>query len=151
MAARANAPGAPGAACEPVTISNVHDLPPIGIGEAARLYGLTLRAIRFYEEKGLVMPRRDRLNNRYYDGRARTRLGWISLLRSAGLGLQDIREVLRVEDRTGSGRRCAQALLQARRCALEAELNLLDMAQRGLTAGSAVIACGPFRAPSTTP
>jgi DNA-binding transcriptional MerR regulator len=108
--------------------SNLAHLPKIGIGEATRLYGMTLRAIRLYEEMGLVSARRDRFNNRYYDAAARRQLGWISLLRNAGLGLDDIREVLRAEDRDGSGRECALLKLSVRQRATEIELTLIQLA-----------------------
>ena len=50
-----------------------------------RLFGLTARAIRHYEEWGLITAMRDRRNNRCFDERARARLGWISTLRAADL------------------------------------------------------------------
>ena len=43
------------------------------IGELARDFGVTLRALRFYENKGLMSPHRDGLNRLYSQG-DRTRL-----------------------------------------------------------------------------
>src|SRR5664279_959196 len=43
------------------------------IGEMARTYGVTLRALRFYEDRGLLKPLRDG-TTRYYDAKARARL-----------------------------------------------------------------------------
>ncbi|ODT88984.1 MerR family transcriptional regulator [Phenylobacterium sp. SCN 70-31] len=111
-----------------MTVENIHHLPRLGMAGAMRLYGLTARALRFYEEKGLVEARRDRLNARYYDPAARRRLEWIARLRKAGVSLPDIEEVLMIEDDDGRGRDCAVRKLEARREALTAELARLDEA-----------------------
>jgi DNA-binding transcriptional MerR regulator len=111
---------------------NVRHLPRIGIGDAVRLYGFTPRAIRFYEERGLVEAKRDRLNVRYYDGVARRRLAWIAQLRRAGLSLQEIRAVLEAESTGGRGAQRAAVSLQSRRRALLAELRAVDEAMADL-------------------
>jgi DNA-binding transcriptional MerR regulator len=108
-----------------MTGDNIRHLPHIGIGEAVRLYGMTPRAIRFYDEKGLVTSRRDRLNHRYYDHEARQRLAWIGSLRRAGLSLDEIRSVLMAADEARHSR--ALALLAERRRGLEAELGRMDV------------------------
>jgi len=112
---------------------NVHHLPRLGLASAMRLYGLTARALRFYEEKGLIEARRDRLNARYYDPVARGRLEWIAKLRKAGLSLPDIEEVLEAQE-DGRGRDCALGKLAQRREALARELEQLDTAVTGLQA-----------------
>ena len=110
-----------------MTVENIHHLPRLGMAGAMRLFGLTARALRFYEEKGLVEARRDRLNARFYDPAARRRLEWISRLRKAGVSLPDIEEVLHAEDEN-RGRDCAMRKLEQRREALQAELGRLDQA-----------------------
>lgn len=67
------------------------------ISELSELYGLTPRAIRYYEAAGLIDPTRDRLNRRRFDDRARQRLLLIARLRRAGLGIPAVREVLALE------------------------------------------------------
>jgi DNA-binding transcriptional MerR regulator len=104
---------------EAMTRENIHHLPRLGMSGAMRLFGLTARALRFYEEKGLVEARRDRLNARYYDPVARGRLEWIARLRKAGVSLPDI-------DEDGRGHDCALRKLERRREALTAELGQLD-------------------------
>ena len=64
------------------------------IGGLCSLFGLTPRAIRFYEERGLVTASRDARNRRIFDRRARRRLQFIADLRHAALPLNDIRELL---------------------------------------------------------
>jgi DNA-binding transcriptional MerR regulator len=105
---------------------NVRHLPRIGIGDAMRLHGMTARAIRFYEEKGLIQPRRDRTNVRFYDGPARWRLAWIAQLRKAGVSLPDIKAVLQAQELAGQGRERALSLLETRRESLLAALQQVE-------------------------
>lgn len=55
----------------------------LGIGEVARRFNLTLRALRFYEARGLIQPIRDG-NARYYRARDLVRIELI--LKGKGLG-----------------------------------------------------------------
>lgn len=65
------------------------------IGELARLTGLTVKAIRFYSDRGIVPPTdRDSAGHRRYDADARARLELVGTLRDLGLGLATIRRVL---------------------------------------------------------
>ncbi|MFN3583838.1 MerR family transcriptional regulator [Phenylobacterium sp.] len=104
----------------------LHHLPRLGLSDACRLFGLTPRAIRFYEEKGLIEAHRDRLNHRYYDGWARQRLAWISRLRSVSLSLRDIRQVLDADQRAGAGSETALKKLVSRKEELSRELAEID-------------------------
>jgi len=110
-------------------------LPRIGIGAAQQLYGLTARAIRYYEERGLVAAHRDRANQRYYDHEGRGRLAWISMLRQVGLSLPDIGEVL-IADRNGVGPATAIAKLAQRRSELMSQIDHLDGVADGLSQAS---------------
>ena len=68
-----------------------------GITELCREFGITLRALRFYEDKGLLAPQR--INGaRVYTRRDRARLTLI--LRGKGLGLQ-LSEIQRYLDMYG--------------------------------------------------
>jgi DNA-binding transcriptional MerR regulator len=69
----------------------------VTIGAVCRALSVTPRAIRFYEEKGLVRPRRDRLGARTFDGADYRRVQDIVRLRSAGLPLATIRRLLDAE------------------------------------------------------
>jgi len=93
------------------------------ITELGQLFGLSARAIRFYEERGLVEARRDRLNRRRYDRRARTRLQTIAQFRRAGLALDDIAEILTLQDRSEAGDHIDRAIekLETRLAAIEQE------------------------------
>lgn len=63
------------------------------ISELAREFGCTARALRFYEDKGLLSPRRDGLT-RVYFARDRARLTLILRGKRVGLSLLDIKEIL---------------------------------------------------------
>ncbi|VVJ23054.1 Transcriptional regulator [Amycolatopsis camponoti] len=65
------------------------------IGELASRTGLTVKAVRFYSDRGLVPPSgRNAAGHRQYDDTARTRLDLIRTLRELGVGLATIRQVV---------------------------------------------------------
>ena len=77
-------------------------LPPFAsITQMMQRLRLTARAIRFYEERGLIEVARDRQNWRRYDRKAQARLAMIAICRQAGLSLTDASEILDVD---GEGR-----------------------------------------------
>ncbi len=63
------------------------------IGELAREFDVTPRAIRFYEDQGLLAPRRDG-QRRIYTARDRTRLKLTLRGKRLGLSLSEIRELI---------------------------------------------------------
>jgi DNA-binding transcriptional MerR regulator len=67
------------------------------IRELADELNLTVRSIRFYEEKGLVRPN-ERLNGerRVYDRKERTRLKLIARGKHFGMSLEDMADILGV-------------------------------------------------------
>ena len=73
------------------------------IADLAREFGVTTRTIRFYEDEGLIKPRRQGLM-RLYNAHDRTRLGWILRGKRLGFPLAEIRALLDLYyiDRTGN-------------------------------------------------
>ncbi|HME24780.1 MAG TPA: MerR family DNA-binding transcriptional regulator [Acetobacteraceae bacterium] len=63
------------------------------VSELAGEFDLTTQALRFYEEKGLLSPRRVG-NSRVYDRRDRARLTLVRKFQRLGFSLEDIREYL---------------------------------------------------------
>ncbi len=63
------------------------------ISELAREFDITPRAIRFYEDQGLLAPRRDG-QRRIYSPRDRTRLKLTLRGKRLGLTLSEIRELI---------------------------------------------------------
>ncbi len=72
------------------------------IAELAREFGITARTIRFYEDEGLIKPRRQGLT-RLYSQHDRVRLGWILRGKRLGFSLAEIKQLLDLYqvDRTG--------------------------------------------------
>ena len=87
--------------------------PPLSIGELCEEFGVTARALRFYEDEALIAPER-RGTQRLYSERDRSRLAWILRGKRVGLSLADIKELLDLYD-VGDGRR-TQRLKTIERC-----------------------------------
>ena len=74
-----------------------------GITELCREFGITLRTIRFYEDKGLLSPRR--INGaRVYTRRDRARLALILRSKAIGASLDEIKHFLDLYGTHGEGR-----------------------------------------------
>ena len=74
-----------------------------GITELCREFGITLRALRFYEDKGLLAPRR--INGaRVYTRSDRARLTLILRAKAIGSTLADIKQYLDLYGNHGEGR-----------------------------------------------
>lgn len=74
-----------------------------GITELCKAFGITLRTIRFYEDKGLLAPRR--VNGaRVYTRRDRARLALIVRSKAIGATLADIKHYLDLYGAHGEGR-----------------------------------------------
>lgn len=68
------------------------------IRQLCREFGATARALRFYEDKGLLTPAR-KGQTRVYDARDRARLRLILRGRRIGFTLQEIQEMMDLYDR----------------------------------------------------
>src|SRR5919198_151356 len=71
------------------------------IGELAKEYGVTLRTLRFYEDKGLLSPHRGG-TTRLYARRDIARLKLILLGRKVGFSLREVKQMLDLYDPSGS-------------------------------------------------
>ena len=74
-----------------------------GIGDLCAEFGVTPRAVRFYEDKGLLAPRRVN-NTRIYTRRDRTRLALILRSKAIGASLTEIKHFLELYGSHGEGR-----------------------------------------------
>ena len=93
-------------------------------------FKVTPRALRFYEDKGLLSPRRQGLN-RVYTYRDRARLKLILQGKRVGLSLAEIREILELYDRKDGGTAQLQKSMekwQERIVALQAQRQDIDEA-----------------------
>ena len=64
------------------------------VGDVSVCFGLTPRAVRYYDSFGLVRPQRDAKGVRVFDHDDCTRLAIIARLRVAGLSLSTIETIL---------------------------------------------------------
>ena len=83
------------------------------ISELCDEFGVTARALRFYEDEALISPER-RGTQRLYTDRDRARLAWILRGKRVGLSLADIKDLLDLYD-IGDNRR-TQRLKTIERC-----------------------------------
>lgn len=92
------------------TMANINNAPKdiaddfVRIGEMAKTFGVTLRTLRFYEDKGLLSPRRDGAT-RLYTRRDRARLKLILLGRKVGFSLREVKQIIDLYDPAGSNAR----------------------------------------------
>jgi DNA-binding transcriptional MerR regulator len=88
------------------------DADRLSISDLANEFGITPRALRFYEDEGLISPER-KGTARLYSQRDRVRLAWILRGKRVGFSLTEIRELLDLYD-VGDGRRSQRAETLAR-------------------------------------
>ncbi len=104
------------------------DAQEFSISDLAAEFSITPRTIRFYEDKGLLAPRR-RKQTRIYGRRDRARLSLILRGRRVGFSLDEIKEMLDLYDlRDGQAAQITHALgkFEQRIAVLEAQRRDID-------------------------
>lgn len=108
----------------------------LSIQQAAKLAGTTSRALRHYDDIGLVPPSRFGTNGyRYYDDDALVRLQRVLLLRELGLGLPQIGELLDAEVPASSALRIHLELLRGEQRRLGRQIAAVEHTIDALTHG----------------
>ncbi|MFE0805342.1 MerR family transcriptional regulator [Streptomyces sp. NPDC058812] len=103
------------------------------IGELARVTGVSVRLLRYYEEQGLLAPHRAGGGHRHYTEAAVTEVARIRTLLAAGLPTRVIRELLPCL--LGDGPEvdvCVQDRLRERLADLDARITGLQQARAAL-------------------
>jgi DNA-binding transcriptional MerR regulator len=99
---------------------------PISIGEAARVSGVKVPTIRYYEQIGLLpAPPRTEGNRRSYDAEDLRRLAFIRHARELGFEVAAIRTLLALQD--DPSQPCATADAIARARLLEVEQRIASL------------------------
>lgn len=104
------------------------------IGEMCDAFGVTARALRFYEDEKLLAPER-RGTARLYSDRDRARLTWILRGKRVGFSLAEIKEMLDLYDLGDeqqtqfrvTAERCKQRIEALRRQKLDIDVTIAEL------------------------
>ncbi|WP_293824736.1 MerR family transcriptional regulator [uncultured Brevundimonas sp.] len=109
----------------PRSLRVLDSAPAIGlsIGELSRELGVTVRALRHYEDAGILKPRRIK-GGRVYDAGQRRKAQAVVVFRELGMSVPAIREILNeagsgVERRRAIGAFCRRRLVEVERLATD--------------------------------
>ena len=104
------------------------------IGDVSDSFGVTLRTLRFYEDKGLIHPKRQGVT-RLYSRRDRARIKLILMGKKVGFSLRDVKQMIDLYEPGGSNTAQSKAILEksvkqlekmkAQRAAVEEAINEL--------------------------
>ena len=103
------------------------------IGEIARTYEVSLRTLRFYEDKGLLQPRRQG-TARFYSARDRIRLALILKGKRLGFTLAEIFELIASRNGTTPEGECADLTVSLGRDQIAAQITHLERRRDDLDA-----------------
>ncbi len=106
------------------------------ISELTREFGVTARALRFYEDEGLIAPSRSGLS-RIYSKRDRARLAWIMRAKNVGFSLVEIREMIdlydlndgRAEQRRVTVQRCREKIAKLKKQKADIESSIKELSE----------------------
>jgi len=105
------------------------------IGQVARLLGMTVEGLRFYERRGLVKPaRRPGSGYRIYGEQQLADLRFIRAAQEMGFSLREIQELLRLREGRASCCRTMRDRLETKRTTVRHRIALLRRFEKELAA-----------------
>ncbi len=113
----------------------------IRIGDMAKKYDVTLRTLRFYEDKGLINPKREG-STRLYSRKDESKLKLIILGRKVGFSLRDVKQMLDLYDPNGPNIKQLRLTLdksEKQLARLEKQKAAIDDAMKDLSNGMAKV------------
>jgi DNA-binding transcriptional MerR regulator len=105
----------------------------VRIGELAGKAGVSVRALRYYEEQGLLVSERSPSGQRHFPEAALDRVQLIQLLYAAGLSSRTIAELLPCVEAPNKVTPATLALLSAERDRIEDQIGQLRQSHAKLT------------------
>ena len=115
-----------------IELPDHRDRQSYSISNLSEEFGVTARALRFYEDEGLIAPERHGLS-RIYSRRDRARLAWILRGKRVGFSLSDIREMIDLYDADEEHE--AQRRVTVEKC--RARIDLLERQKQDIDAAIA--------------
>lgn len=99
------------------------------IGEVAEALGTTTRTLRFYEEEGLLTPRRSERGTRLYTPHDRERVRLIQHLARLDIPLEEIRALVTARPASATGAEASRRVAEHLRHLYREAQSLRDMAE----------------------
>lgn len=106
----------------------------MNISQASKITGLSLKALRFYEEQGIIRPVQRRENGyRVYDAQQVKQLKFIKRVRSLGFSLEEARKLLDLMQGPQCNAAQVKALVETQLQALDVQIEALARQREALT------------------